>query len=142
MTRINLVPPEELTDQHLMAEYREMPMVSAALRRSLRTRTKASILRGIPRDFTLNKGHVTFFYDKLKYLSDRYDLVRAELLRRGYKLDPNRGLNADGFPPEFYRDYKPTEAALKIIRTRIAEKIAMKPDWYRHTLVEEINDGA
>jgi hypothetical protein len=24
MTRINLVPPEELSDQHLIAEYREM----------------------------------------------------------------------------------------------------------------------
>lgn len=142
MTRINLVPPEELKDAHLMAEYREMPMVPAALRRSLRTRTKASILKGIPKEFTLNKGHVTFFYNKLKYLKNRYELVRRELLRRGFKLDPNRGLNADDFPPEFYQDYTPTNTALKIIRTRIAEKIAMKPDWYRHTLVEEIIDGA
>lgn len=30
MTRINLIPVEELTDQHLMAEYRELPMIVKA----------------------------------------------------------------------------------------------------------------
>ena len=34
MTRINLVPPEELMDQHLFAEFREIKMVS--LRRGLK----------------------------------------------------------------------------------------------------------
>ena len=36
MTRINLVPPEELMDQHLFAEFREIKMVPKSLRRSLR----------------------------------------------------------------------------------------------------------
>ena len=35
MTRINLVPPEELTDQHLFAELREIKMVPRSLARSL-----------------------------------------------------------------------------------------------------------
>lgn len=35
MTRINLVPPEELMDQHLFAEFREIKMVPKSLRRSL-----------------------------------------------------------------------------------------------------------
>ena len=35
MTRINLVPPSELTDQHLIAEYREIFMVAGSLRRTL-----------------------------------------------------------------------------------------------------------
>ena len=37
MTRINLVPPEELSDQHLVAEYREIFMVGSSLQRSLRS---------------------------------------------------------------------------------------------------------
>ena len=37
MTRINLVPPEELSDQHLVAEYREIFMVGYSLQRSLRS---------------------------------------------------------------------------------------------------------
>ena len=37
MTRINLVPPEELSDQHLVAEYREIFMVGSSLQRSLKS---------------------------------------------------------------------------------------------------------
>lgn len=133
MTRINLVPPGELADQHLMAEYREMPMVPAALRRSLKTRNAADIIKGIPREFTLNKGHVTFFYDKLIYLKNRYETLCNELRARGFKLDESRVLNIDNFPDIFYNDYVPTEEAYSIIRARIAERIAMKPNWYRYT---------
>lgn len=133
MTRINLVPPDELADQHLMAEYREMPMVPAALRRSLKTRKAEDIVKGIPKEFTLNKGHVTFFYDKLVYLKKRYEIVCDELRARGFNLDEKRVLNIDNFPQNFYNDYVPTNTAYAIIRARIAERIAMKPNWYRYT---------
>ena len=33
MTRINIIPTEELADQHLVAEYRELFMVGSALQR-------------------------------------------------------------------------------------------------------------
>lgn len=35
MTRINLVPPSELMDQHLFAEFREIKMVPRSLHRSI-----------------------------------------------------------------------------------------------------------
>ena len=38
MTRINIIPPSELTDQHLIAEYREIFMVPASLRRTLKSK--------------------------------------------------------------------------------------------------------
>ena len=69
MTRINLVPPEELSDQHLVAEYREIFMVGSSLQRSLRPPNWEKTKESIPKKFTLNKGHVKFFYDKGKYLS-------------------------------------------------------------------------
>lgn len=64
MTRINLVPPSELTDQHLFAEFREIKMVPKALARSLKGRRPRGVLEAIPKEFTLNTGHVMFFYDK------------------------------------------------------------------------------
>ncbi len=57
MTRINVIDPIDLTDQHLMAEYRELPMIMGSLRRSLKSK------KGLPKitpKYTLNAGHVTF----------------------------------------------------------------------------------
>jgi len=85
MTRINSdIDPKQLMDQHLMAEYRELPMVLSSLRRSLRTQSEREILKKIPPRFTLNKGHVLFFYNKLTFLKDRYTRIVDELLNRGY----------------------------------------------------------
>ena len=72
MTRINAgVDPADLKRAHLLAEWREITMVPASLRRSLRTKTKNEVLRSIGPAFTLNRGHVTFFYDKMLYLRKR-----------------------------------------------------------------------
>ena len=90
MTRINLVPPEELSDQHLVAEYREIFMVGSSLQRSLRSPNWEKTKKSIPKQFTLNKGHVKFFYDKGKYLSERYDELIKEMKRRKMSPDPSR----------------------------------------------------
>lgn len=132
MTRINLVAPEELTDQHLMAEWREIKMVPAALRRSLRTREQNDILRGIPKQFTLNRGHVSFFYDKIGYLKRRYGALTVELVSRGYKLSSTDPDVIFQVPEVFVGMWEPDARALGIIRERIATKIAMKPEWYRY----------
>ena len=60
MTRINIINVSELTDQHLIAEYREITMVPAALNRTINSRNGLDINK-IPKEFTLNKGHVTSF---------------------------------------------------------------------------------
>jgi len=133
MTRINLVPPAELTDQHLFAEFREIKMVPKALARSLRAKPVSAVLQGIPPEFTLNTGHVKFFYDKGLYLATRYEALRAELRRRGVQFNQASQLDPDGIMADpFCNDYQPTPKALSIIRLRIAEKINMKPSWYRY----------
>jgi deoxyribonuclease (pyrimidine dimer) len=117
MTRINLIPPSELFDQHLVAEYRETFMVVAALRRSLNRKSPFDPVKEIPKRFTLNSGHVKFFYDKLIYLENRYKSLIQEMLDRGMKPDPNRT-----FPPlcEFpewcKQDWQPSVEELEIIR--------------------------
>ena len=135
MTRINLVPPEELMDQHLFAEFREIKMIPMSLRRSIIARGVEGALKIVPAKFTLNAGHVSFFYNKGQYLNGRYMTLRRELTNRGINfdtdsmLDPLHIFKSD---PRFMGDYEPTPQALETIRTRIAEKIAMKPHWYRY----------
>lgn len=136
MTRINLVHPSELSDQHLFAEFREIKMVPKALARSIRARGISGVRSVIPSKFTLGKGHVSFFYDKGKYLSNRYEQLRTELTTRGINFNTEALFDSDGvfeYNQCFYGEYSPDDTAIATIRQRIAEKIAMKPSWYRFT---------
>lgn len=80
MTRINAdIDPALLERRHLVAELREIAMVPASLKRSLRTLTPESILPRIPKEFTLNDGHVLFFYDKIEFLRRRFKKLCEEM---------------------------------------------------------------
>jgi len=135
MTRINLVNPSELTDQHLIAEYREITMVPAALNRTLNS--KVGLRREkISKRYTLNTGHVYFFYDKGRYLYKRYQDIIQEMKSRGFNPDKTRKFPTKIFKDNnLYNDWMPNLDDLHIIRRRISEKIAMKPNWYRKTKV-------
>lgn len=131
MTRINLLPPSELSDQHLMAEYRELPMVNAALTRSLASASGFDPRR-IPDRYTLNAGHVLFFYDKGPWLLSRYAQLIAELRFRGYAVDPDaREVRWDHFLPGGGWEADPE--AVEVSRARIIERLRLKPAWYRWT---------
>ena len=131
MTRINIIEPSELTDQHLIAEYREIFMVGSSLQRSLKSKNWNP--KDIPIKFTLNTGHVKFFYDKGKYLSDRYDSIRNEMIARGMNPDPDRVFKHEQWPDELWNDWTPNLEDYKVIRERIEERIKSKPNWYRRT---------
>ena len=62
MTRINShINPKNLSDEHLLAEHREIKRVPKMLYKSIK---KGSVPK-IPNKFCLGTGHVTFFYDKI-----------------------------------------------------------------------------
>jgi deoxyribonuclease (pyrimidine dimer) len=133
MTRINLVNPSELTDQHLIAEYREIFMVGGSLKRTLASKSGYREER-VPKKYTLNTGHVYFFYNKGAYLHSRYRELIEEMRRRGFEPDPTRVFPTKVFVDNgLYNDWMPSLEDYKIIRQRIKEKIAMKPQWYRRT---------
>jgi|TARA_B110000908_G_scaffold14285_1_gene16367 deoxyribonuclease (pyrimidine dimer) len=136
MTRINIIPTEELADQHLVAEYREMFMVGSALQRSIKSPNWEKNKKTWPETFTLNSGHVKFFYNKGEYLHKRYNELVSEMKRRGMKPDPTRVFKREQWPDELYLDWEPTETEQLIVRQRIQERIAVKPDWYRWTKPE------
>lgn len=131
LTRINILDPSLLADQHLVAEYRETPMVPAALKRTLRSVRGYSNDR-IPKRFTLNAGHVTFFYNKLGYLQNRYNQLIVEMKARGMQPDPSRVLNFDGIPQHCFGDWTPAADEQKIVIERIAMRLRQKPTWYRY----------
>ena len=64
MTRINIIPPAELCDQHLLAEHRELTRIP-----NLVAKGKFS-LEGQPSDYKLGTGHVKFFFDKMQFFVD------------------------------------------------------------------------
>ena len=115
MTRINCVPASELSRQHLIAEYRELPRVFSLAR----------VCHDAPAEYTLGKGHVKFFYNKLLYLANRQRELVAEMRRRGYypQFDPQQ-LHAHWYAikPELFGDWAPTAKALQINRDRILER--------------------
>lgn len=132
MTRINSnLDPRTLKRMHLIAELREITMVPAALRRSLRTRTPADINNGIPKKFTLNRGHVTFFYNKLAFLQRRFDALADEMERRGYTPDWSRKTAFGNFDKIWYGDWESTPADDAIVTERINFRISQKPHLYK-----------
>ena len=133
MTRINLVQPAELSDQHLIAEYREIFMVGSALQRSLKSKKWNTTKLNLPNEFTLNIGHFKFFYNKGKYLHKRYLKIIKEMQDRGMNPNPNRKFKKEQWPEELYKDWKPKLKDIELIRIRINEKITQKPSWYRWT---------
>lgn len=121
MTRINVVPVEELTDKHLVAEYRELPRIYKAAVKFFNRNDKSQI----PDKYKLGSGHVKFFYKKLTFINKRHNMLIDEMKRRGFKPTFD-GVIPDickVLPQEFWEDYTPTEEALKINRERIERRI-------------------
>ncbi len=137
MTRINLIKPSELSDQHLIAEYREIFMVGSALQRSINSKNWERTKNNLPKDFTLNIGHVKFFYNKGKYLHKRYLALINEMKDRGMKPNPKRQFKEEQWPVELYNDWEPSAKDYQLIRERIKEKLIQKPTWYRWTRSRE-----
>lgn len=135
MTRINLVKPSDLADQHLFAEWREIKMIAPAANRSLKTRPVSEIVKGISKEYTLNAGHVTFFYDKLTFLSLRFEELTYELMQRGYDID-----QFDFRTPIFreveskipQRSWSPTSKDKQVNIDRIVQRLKERPTWYRY----------
>lgn len=140
MTRINVIDPSQLTDQHLMAEYRELPMVMGSLRRSL---TSVNGLPKIGDKYTLNGGHVKFFYNKGSWLKRRYTALIIELYERGFQLDPTRKADFSVFETNgLSGEWQADMGALTINSERIQQRILAKPEWYKYNGKSIIDSAA
>lgn len=118
MTRINIgIPVKQLTDKHLMAEHRELKRIPNVVSRGRYN------LKTTPKEFTLGKGHVSFFYDKLGYLKDRYLELYDECRARGFNVQSYIS-SWDGVPRELMNSYTPTQRDIDIVSERIRDRLA------------------
>lgn len=117
MTRINAgIDPVSLNRQHLLAEHREIKRIPNMI-----TSGRAKIEK-LPENFSLGKGHVKFFYDKLGYLKRRYILIRDECYRRGYDVTNYEGAWKD-VPDHLMNEWVPSSDDAKIVHARIQDRL-------------------
>ena len=115
MTRINVVPVSELSDQHLIAEYHELPRV---IKQNINT-------ENAPETYKLGEGHVRWARKHATYCMHRYIDLCWEMKRRGFKVgQPWEDLNVLYFklPKDLFNDYNPTKADIAVNRQRLIER--------------------
>ncbi len=117
MTRINCIPVQELTDQHLLAEYREITRISKLARVLTDYGT-----------YKLGEGHVKFFYNKGQYLKQRTNELYEECKFRGFNI--KRKIYRSHPAVLLEQDWIPDESAIRLNRERIEDKIRSKPEFY------------
>jgi deoxyribonuclease (pyrimidine dimer) len=127
MTRINLVEVEELADQHLFAEYRELPRMADFYNKTVKQE------KDISEKFILNTGHMTFFLNKAKYLEKRHKQITKELRTRNINFTERETFKMPVGNKFKQINWNPCEEEIKISRERIQEKINQKPHFYRWT---------
>lgn len=121
MTRINsAIPVKNLTDEHLLAEHREIKRLPWCLENAI----KSGSINHIPEKFTLGKGHVLFFFDKMRFTLVRYHQIYNELKARGFNIHyygNNWRNTVNG------KEYEPTDECKRLLIERITERIMNSP---------------
>lgn len=126
MTRINVVPVKELSDQHLIAEYHELPRV---IKQNINT-------ENAPDCYKLGEGHVRWARKHATYCMHRYIDLCWEMKHRGFKVgQPWEDLNVLYFnlPKDLLNNYNPTKADNALNRQRLLEKYKAHPALYTWT---------
>ena len=125
--RINCINVEDLSDQHLRAEWLEFLMLVPYIRRSMKS--KNGIQLSESKNYTLGTGHAKFFYDKLLYVQERYNQIQEEMKSRGFNTNPK--LDLSNLPDNLFNMWTPTKTDHITNLNRIIARIDAKPDWYK-----------
>lgn len=119
MTRINCaIPVKCLTDEHLLAEHREIKRLPSCL---IKAKTSGALNR-IPEKFCLGTGHVTFFLNKYKFTLNRYKQIYNECIKRGFNV-VNYSDNWNDIDEKYFNNYFSTNEDKNILIQRISERI-------------------
>ena len=137
MTRINsAIDPKNLTDQHLIAELRELPRIFTAVKKRVESTRDFT---DIPKEFTLGTGHMTFFYNKQRFLYLRFDSLLRE-----YHIRFNKKFRFDHYTlynkSSLYNNYLPTEKEKQLLIERISTRINESnqiPRYYGEKITKE-----
>lgn len=133
MTRINAgVRLRHLTDEHLLAEHREIKRLPSVYQKR---KESPKGFKGLPETFTLGTGHVLFFIDKGAYTAGRYMMIHEECLDRGFKVEnyfENWRVYNNADDDFIFNDYIPTFGAIEKVKERISERLmnSKKKCWH------------
>ncbi|MDO4427630.1 MAG: pyrimidine dimer DNA glycosylase/endonuclease V [Moraxella sp.] len=133
MTRVNIIPVQELTDQHLFAEYREITRLFALVKQACDKYPIDAVLKKVVSTYRLSTGHILFFYDKLGYIERRYFELKDEVLKRRFNVSLKDDIVEfrQVIDKRFYNDFTPSQSDMAINIDRLIEKIEAKPNWYK-----------
>lgn len=127
MTRINVVPVEELSDQWLLAEYRELPR---CIKQNINT-------NDAPQNYCLGKGHMKWAKHHTLFLINRFYKIFNELKFRGFNplFKPE---DLDVFAKSTTKEsdkkiYFIFDKDIKLNRSRLIVKYNEKPNFYHWT---------
>lgn len=115
-----MIHPSLLVDAMLLAEYVEIKMFAKFVNK---------YPKGfIPKEYTLNKGHMSFFRDKVEFVYERYKLIVEEMVKREFTLNIENiietlDLLMNNLCTINWNDYKPTEEAINLNKERIIDRI-------------------
>lgn len=120
------INPIYLADQHLIAEYRELPMLIGSLEY-----WNWDIKTPIPVKFKLGNGHMNFLKKKLLYIKKRHNSVIQEMIKRNFKCD-SLTIDLTNIDNSFCGDWIPNEEDSLLLRQRIEWKLRNKPNYWRY----------
>lgn len=138
MARVNVgVNPKYLSDAHLIAESVEITMITGQLK-------KQKKMSQVPNKFSLAKGHMNFFKNKLLYLKRRLNAVNNEMRRRGF--NPGTKIELNLFKGSLLNDWTPSYTDTMLVRERIVERLKsplkLKNHRYCRNNITNINEFA
>lgn len=128
MTRINCVHPKLLCQQHLVAEYRELPRIFGAVRKAVERGELPTDERNPP-TYRLGKGHVRFFYPRLGYLCERQREIVIEMKDRGITVNYEAPMRRDypDIPDEWFGMWQPDLESIYLNAERILKRMPANP---------------
>ena len=122
MTRINsYIKPKKLTDAHLIAEIKEINQLCGCYKKSLNSKNG---ICNIPDKFTLNTGHVKFYYTRMEYLFNRFYELKEEALLRNFNITVE--FQIKDIQEEHFNDWTPNEEQERIksiLHERITDRL-------------------
>lgn len=130
MARINAgVNPYYISDQHLNAEYVEIQMIMGTYK------VQGFKIKSIPERYTLGRGHINFFRNKLWYLNKRLTELYIEMSNRGFRVRVPL-IDFDNVPFELINDWQPSLEDSLIVRERIKDRLhnplKAKPGFHKY----------
>ena len=134
MTRVNCIPVTELSDEHLLAEWHELPRVVTMVENQIETH---GTIKPVPSCYRMSVGHMQFFADKCAWIVLRMFALHKELVNRGVNADRQHAQSifnrVSKLPQTITNNWTPNAGDLSVNLIRLIER---DPEFYLKDVCE------